>query len=164
MPKNSQKAIESRRDRVWEMILRGHNPQSIKSELNIPRTTVYRDIRYLTHKSKEYVYQIAKGGFALAYQRSIEGVSFTMSQAWRKFLDDRVPEKHKPAYLRLIKDCHESMMQQVINGPAVFAMDNLRKRIERAGINIEFNNADFNYVGVDERGTVDTDKYESHIN
>jgi hypothetical protein len=91
--------------------------------------------------------------FALAYQRSIEGISFTMSEAWRKFNSPQVPEKQKPAYLRLIKDCHESMMQLVINGPAVTAVENLRKRIERAGINVDFG------PNVDQTLT---DKYRSH--
>jgi hypothetical protein len=52
-------------------MLTGHNPQSIIKTLGTTQTVIYNDIKFLTNKSKEYVYEMAKGGFALAYQRSV---------------------------------------------------------------------------------------------
>lgn len=70
-----------RREKVWLLMLKGHNAQTIKKELNMKGNIVYRDIRFLESVSQKYVYNIAKGGFALAYERSIEGISYVMSQA-----------------------------------------------------------------------------------
>ncbi len=121
---------------MWHLMLKGHDPQSIKRDLNITRATVYRDVQFLTKKSKQYVYDMAKGLHALSYQRAIEGIALSLSAAWDKFNDPNVPEKQKVSYLRLIKDCNESMSQLTANGPCVLAMQDLTKRIERAGINV----------------------------
>jgi hypothetical protein len=43
------------------------------------------------------------------YQKTIEGVGLALSEAWNKYNDPAVPEKQKPAYLRLAKECNESI-------------------------------------------------------
>lgn len=140
-------------------MLKGYNPQLIKSELNIPRTTVYRDYEYLTNKSKQYVYDMAKGLHALSYQRAIEGLGLALSEAWNKFHSEQIPEKQRVAYLQLIKEINESMMQLTSNGPCVLALQDLTKRAQKAGINMDVGANDFN---PDDK--ID-DRYEpSHIN
>jgi IS30 family transposase len=57
-----------RREKVWYLMLKGHNPPSIIKELNICSATVYNDIKFLTKKSKQYVYDMAKGTHVLMYQ------------------------------------------------------------------------------------------------
>jgi hypothetical protein len=64
----------------------------------------------------------------------------TLAQAWDKFNDPKVPEKQKLGYLRLTKKCNESVMQLTINGPSIMAIEDLRRRIEEAGIEIDNNN------------------------
>jgi DNA-binding CsgD family transcriptional regulator len=58
--KSSIEAVEARREQVWHLMLKGHNSQLIKRELNITHATVYRDIGFLQKKSKQYVYDMAK--------------------------------------------------------------------------------------------------------
>ena len=140
MGKISAKLTNERREQVWFLMLKGHNVHSIKKTLNISSPTVYRDIKSLTKKSKEYLYDLAKGTHVLMYQRAIEGISLTLAQAWDKFNDPKVPEKQKLGYLRLTKECNESVMQLTINGPSVMAIEDLRSRIEKAGIEIDNNN------------------------
>jgi hypothetical protein len=63
-------------------MLKGHNPPSIIKELNARNATIYNDIKFLTDKSKQYMYDMAKGTHVLMYQRAIEGISLTLAQAW----------------------------------------------------------------------------------
>jgi hypothetical protein len=115
-------------------MLKGHNRQSIVRTLGTTQTVIYNDMKYLTEKSKEYLYDMAKGTQVLMYQRAIEGISLTLETAWRKFNDPSVPEKQKPAYLRLTKECNESMFSLTANGVSVLALKNIIERANRLGI------------------------------
>jgi len=117
-------------------MLKGHNPQSIKKTLGTTETIIYNDMKYLTEKSKEYVYDMAKGTHVLMYQRAIEGISLALSEAWNKFNDPKVPEKQKLGYLRLTKECNEKMFEFTANGPTEMAVLDLMRRLERMGLDI----------------------------
>lgn len=76
------KVTNERREKVRFLMLKGHNPQSIIKELNVRcKATVYNDIKFLTKKSKQYVYDMARGSHVLLYQRAIEGINLTLESA-----------------------------------------------------------------------------------
>jgi hypothetical protein len=97
-------------------------------------------MKYLTERSKEYVYDMAKGTHVLMYQRAIEGIGLALETAWNKFNDPSVPEKQKPAYLRLIKECNESIFSLTANGVSVLALKNIIERANSLGIGLDRNN------------------------
>ena len=115
-------------------MLKGHNAPAIGKTLQSPTITIYNDIKFLTKKSKQYVYDMAKGTHVLMYQRAIEGIGLTLENAWNKFNDPSVPEKQKLGYLRLTKECSESMFNFTANGVSVLALKNIIERANRLGI------------------------------
>jgi hypothetical protein len=134
MAKIPAKVTNERREKVWFLMLKGHNAPAIGKTLQSPTITIYNDIKFLTKKSKQYVYDMAKGTHVLMYQRAIEGIPLTLENAWNKFNDPSVPEKQKLGYLRLTKECSESMFNFTANGVSVLALKNIIERANRLGI------------------------------
>jgi hypothetical protein len=134
MAKIPAKITNERRKKVWFLMLKGYNAQAIGKTLHSPTITIYNDIKFLTKKSKQYVYDMAKGTHVLMYQRAIEGIALALSEAWNKFNDPQVPEKQKLGYLRLTKECNESMFNFTANGVSVLALKNIIERANRLGI------------------------------
>ena len=130
------KVTNDRREKVWFLMLKGQNAPSISKTLHSPTITIYKDIKFLTKKSKQYVYDMAKGTHVLLYQRAIEGIGLTLENAWDKFNDPKVPEKQKPAYLRLTMEAHKLMIELIANGPTVMAVNQITERANKLGLGI----------------------------
>ncbi|MGB7953940.1 MAG: hypothetical protein WCF23_08155 [Candidatus Nitrosopolaris sp.] len=130
------KVTNERREKVWFLMLKGHNAPSISKTLHSPTITIYKDIKFLTKKSKQYVYHMAKGTHVLMYRRAIEGIALALSEAWNKFNDPSIPEKQKLGYLRLTKERNEKIYEFTANGPTEMAVMDLMRRIERMGLDI----------------------------
>jgi hypothetical protein len=77
---------------------------------------------------------MAKGTHVLMYQRAIEGIALALTEAWNKYNDPKVPEKQKLGYLRLTKECNESLFGLTANGVSVLALKNIIERANKLGI------------------------------
>jgi hypothetical protein len=142
MAKVPAKVTNERREKVWFLMLKGHNAPAISKSLHSPTITIYNDIKFLTKKSKQYVYDMAKGTHMLLYQRAIEGISLTLAKAWNKFDDPKTPEKQKPAYLRLTRECHSAMIELIANGPTVMAIQDITNRANKLGLVLDITDTD----------------------
>jgi hypothetical protein len=116
------------------MLKGSNNAQSMSKRLNVSHVTIYNDIKFLTKKSQQYVYDMAKGTHVLMYQRAIEGIALALTEAWNKFNDPKVPEKQKLGYLRLTMEANESMFNFTANGVSVLALKNIIERANRLGL------------------------------
>ena len=157
MVRVSARVTNDRREKVWNLLLTGHTPLQIIKTLGTRRAVIYKDIDFLTEESK-FMYSMAKGTHVLMYKKAIDGTNLALTEAWNKFHNPEILEKPKLGYLRLIGDFNKSLMELTINGPSVMAIEDLRKKIENAGINVDLN---LNNIG----GETDrTDKYDSPQN
>lgn len=134
MGKTPIKIVNERREQVWHLMLQGHSPQQIRKILDITNIKVYNDLKVLTQKSKQYVYDMAKGTHVLMYQRAIEGIGLTLTEAWSKYNDPKIPEKQKLGYLRLTKECNSELYNLTANGPTVMSIQNITDRAHKLGI------------------------------
>jgi hypothetical protein len=123
-------------------MLRGHSPQSIIRVLRTTETVVYNDIKFLTEKSREYVFDMAKGTHALIYQRSIEGINETLAECWSIYNNNKnknISLFQKVAVLKLVK----AIFRLTSEEPAVLAIQDIAKRAERLGIDTDNNTPSF---------------------
>jgi len=140
MEKISSKATNERRQQVYFLLLKGHNAPFMCKTLNVSNVTIYNDIKFLRNKSKEYIFDMAKGSHALMYQKCIEGISLMLSECWKKFNDSKVSNKDKATFLRLGFDCQRAMFELTSEGPAVMMLSSLIERAKKLGIDYEDNN------------------------
>jgi DNA invertase Pin-like site-specific DNA recombinase len=54
---NSQAVIRERREKLFIMLTRGMRASEIAKELKVDRTTVVRDIQFLTQESQNFFFQ-----------------------------------------------------------------------------------------------------------
>ena len=138
------------------LMLQGHSPQSIKKTLNITNTIVYNDLNALTQKSKQYVYDMAKGTHVLMYQRAIEGIGLILSECWKVY--NANADNKDMAALKLAKECNSEMMNFTMNGSTVLSINRITDRANRLGLLNE------NEKQQQQQPLTETDEINNYIN
>jgi IS30 family transposase len=129
--KNTPLVINERRQKLWTMLTRGMKAYEIAKELNTDKSTISRDIKYLTAQSHNYLNDLAKETLPFMYQTSIEGIRDVIRECYTIYLsqDPKVNMYQRLGSFRLIKDCHESIFHLLDEGPSVLAMRQLQERL-----------------------------------
>jgi transcriptional antiterminator len=129
---NSQAVIEERRQKVWTCVTRGMKSYEIATELNVDKSTITRDIKYLSGQSQNYLNDLARSTVPYMYQKSIDGIAEILKKCWEIYesTDDRsISWIHKLAALKLAKECNESQFKLLSDSPSVMYLKALEDKL-----------------------------------
>jgi len=136
VPKLTAKQTTERRQKVWFLMLQGNNQQQMADILHVSHVTIYNDIKFLTAKSKQYIFDLAKGTHILQYQRAVESAGLILTKCWEVFnsKDPQINYFHKMAALKLALLANESMANFVMNGSTVLGINRIVEKANRLNL------------------------------
>src|SRR6187200_2062069 len=80
---NDKSVIIDRREKVWILLTRGMRVYQIAKELKVDKSTISRDIQYLTAESQNFLNKLAKDSLPMMYQISIDGFKAILQECWK---------------------------------------------------------------------------------
>jgi hypothetical protein len=115
--KMKQLQIEWRRSKVLELSAKGNNQAEISRILNIPKTTINRDIDYLRTLAKENIKQHIEERLPYEFEQCLQGITQIIQQAWNisENAGDKENKREKLQSLSLAKDCYSIKMDLLTN-------------------------------------------------
>ena len=114
--KMKQLQIEWRRSKVLELSAKGNSQAEISRILNIPKTTINRDIDYLRTLAKENIKQHIEERLPYEFEQCLQGITQIIQQAWT--ISENAGDKNKREKLQslsLAKDCYAIKMDLLTN-------------------------------------------------
>ena len=99
-----------------ELSSKGNSQAEISRILNIPKTTINRDIDYLRTLAKENIKQHIEERLPYEFQQCLEGITQIIQQAWT--ISENAGDKDKREKLQslsLAKDCYSIKMDLLTN-------------------------------------------------
>ena len=114
--KMKQREIEWRRSKVLELSSKGNSQTEICIILNIPKSTINRDINYLRTVAKKNIKEHIEERLPYEYEQCLQGMTYIIQQAWtlsQKSADNNIKEKLQS--LSLAKDCYSIKMDLLTN-------------------------------------------------
>jgi len=134
-----QLQIEWRRSKVLELSAKGNSQAEISRILNIPKTTINRDIDYLRTLAKENIKQHIEERLPYEFEQCLQGITQIIQQAWT--ISENAGDKDKREKLQslsLAKDCYSVKMDLLTNSNTLKdAMKFVGESKEKIGIEIK---------------------------
>ncbi len=129
-----QTQIAWRRNKVQELLIKGHSPLQITSILKLSNPTVYRDIEYLREEARENMQTHLQDRLPGEYENCMAGINQVLKMSWEiatgtKGTDDNsnsnnttstvVDDRTRLQALALANDCYKYKMDLVTNGVVI---------------------------------------------
>lgn len=124
--------IVLRRRQVAELLSQSYNETEIARELGISVSSVSRDISALRAESQQFVDELADSQLAFHYKRCIDGLNSVKREAWQFYRSkkDSMKPGERLAYLKLIKECDETLYSMIQAGPANMALKAVEEKMD----------------------------------
>jgi uncharacterized protein YerC len=118
---NHHHKIEWRRNKVHELLVKGHSQYEIAETMHISQPTISRDIQYLRQQAKEELRFHIEEKLPDEYQRCLRGINEVLKIAWdiansRTGNEDRnIDEKTRLQALSLVNECYKFRIDLLTN-------------------------------------------------
>ena len=115
--KTEQNQIQWRRDKIFELSVKGFSQAEISRMLNIPKVTISRDVAYWREQSKKNIKEHISDKLPLEYNKCISGLEVIIKEAWITCISAEKlnNNRDKLQSLALIKDTYNTKMDLLTN-------------------------------------------------
>jgi hypothetical protein len=114
-----QDQIEWRRSQVLELSSQGQTERQIATVLQVGKTTVHKDLAYLSRQAKENLKVHIQDKLPEEYQKCMVGINQVLNMAWSIVNKSVVDDKTRLQALALINDCNKYKMDLTTNGVVI---------------------------------------------
>ena len=115
-----QDQIEWRRSQVLELSSQGQTERQIATVLQVGKTTVHKDLAYLSRQAKENLKTHIQDKLPDEYQKCMVGINQVLNIAWSIVNKSaEVDDKTRIQALALINDCNKYKMDLTTNGVVI---------------------------------------------
>jgi hypothetical protein len=166
LPKNADDHIRRRRERIALLLAKGATPRDISEALEISMAVVHRDIRWFNKENDYKMFEMAKQTIPTLYQNCLSAINELIKQCWQFYIRsnerprmergepvrnavgdivmelvpsiDRINQRTRLEALRLAGELTDAKFRMIQDGPAVFELQKLERKVNqlRSGIEI----------------------------
>jgi hypothetical protein len=114
-----QDQIEWRRSQVLELSSQGQTERQIATVLQVGKTTVHKDLAYLSRQAQESLMIHIQDKLPEEYQKCMVGINQVLNMTWSIVNKSIVDDKTRLQALALINDCNKYKMDLTTNGVVI---------------------------------------------
>jgi DNA-binding MarR family transcriptional regulator len=112
--------VEWRKDQIQQLLAKGHySHREIAGILQIPKSTVSKDILTLSQEAKNSVRKYIDERLPEEYERILVGVTSILREAWETSRKEEIDTKEKLSALALAKECYSMKLELLTNASVV---------------------------------------------
>ena len=159
--KREKNQIEWRRNKVQELLVKGHNEYDIAEAMKVSQPTISRDIEYLKTRAQENLKTHIQNRLPEEYQRCLTGMNQVLKLSWQIANNTRQnsqnhdnsntvtigDDRTRLQALSLVNDCYKYIMDLTTNGVVItdaikFVQTNKEKLITTTTVSTQKNNGE----------------------